>query len=426
MEIALMLLLCWLCFELLGLGMWKHGRTLTFAFMAGGVYLAFVVPQLLGLIGDPKLPPGGLTQTVAMAALCALGIYLGQLAGHRPIHTMDWNLDPRWLLFSSGLFTVVGAYFFWRISLLDPEMTSVAWRGTPVVFNFFAGLLVYGFAIAVYLVARYRSTPAMWIVAVCSVFYFHRIVIAARRQAALEFIVIILCMWLFNRRKAIPRFFYLAMIPIGALVMFSTSQYRALGSAGVRDWSTVSNIDTTANLEATLEGGGSELRAAAYSIEARSMAGGYDFGLVHWNVLVQNFVPSGVVGESVKRSLIVELGPDEKEVLGYEKGTGSTRTGFAVSYSSFWFFGCLEFALIAYLLNRLFVSAEQGHAVAQLLFALSVVPGLLSITHGTYRFVCVWPHIALFVLPVFYLAKIGPRQRALTGHPQPVAPPDGA
>ena len=76
------------------------------------------------------------------------------------------------------------------------------------------------------------------------------------------------------------------------------------------------------------------------------------------------------------------------------------------AFQSFWWFGALKFLLLAYLMRRLWNTAMGGYAAAQIVFILSIVPAMHSISHLTDWVLTVWVHMALFLAPALYLVSM--------------------
>jgi len=88
-----------------------------------------------------------------------------------------------------------------------------------------------------------------------------------------------------------------------------------------------------------------------------------------------------------------------------EPPVGSTYTGFYDAFGSFWYLGCLKFFVIAALMGSIYVRAARGDEAMQILYALSVVPSMLVITHFTDEIIVSWVHIGAFLLPAFWYVK---------------------
>ena len=413
MDGLLIAALAVVCLALIVQGMRTPGKIYEFPFLAGATFLGFVLPQMPALANDPFLPPDAFTKTALFTILCAAMCGIGWSAARRPVQGPYWTFDERRLLGISAFLSLFGAFFFYKISQLPDEMRlSSQMTGLPVAYLFFAALLTYGFAIAVFCFAKQRSWAALVIAAFDSLFYLDAIVFRSRRQVAIEFLLVIALAAWFQRGVAAPRVLALTGIFAGSLALVSTGAYREIaGEETGPSWSKVSTIDVLGNFDELLELGGPEMRNAVLRIHAvdRSMA--FDYGMFHWNAFVSNYVPTHLLGREFKESLLI---PFEGQVDSeYDPPTGSTETGMADAFASFWYFGALKFFLISYLLGRMYRTALAGSLFFQLLYALSMSSSMLTITHHTQFMFSAWVHMAIFLVPSVAIARV----RLIPSHP---------
>jgi hypothetical protein len=402
-----------LCAGLILLGLLDRTRIYQFPFLAGAVFTAFILPQMVGLSHDRFLPPGALESTLILAILSAIMCWLGSAAVLRPMSLFNWVYDDRRLLLASAALSAIGGYFYYALSRLPPEMlNNTQWTGLPVAYLFFARALIYGFALAVFLYTRNRSRWALLIALYGAVFCLDRIIIDGRRQDLVEFLIIILVALWFQRGWCLPRSAMLAGIVMGALFMNSVGEYRAatMDPEGP-NWDQVADIDFVSNLSSISENGGAEVRNAVYKIAAISRSMDLDLGLMHWNALVFAYVPAQIVGRDIKESLYINLPQPAMDDYSYRPALGSTWTGLSDAFQSFWYFGCLKFFLIAFVMQKLWLAATKGNLTAQILYMLLPVHAMETITHSTHNFVDPWFHIAIFLIPALMLARPARRRR---------------
>ena len=103
--------------------------------------------------------------------------------------------------------------------------------------------------------------------------------------------------------------------------------------------------------------------------------------------------------------------------LRYTPWPGTTPTGLADSFSSFWFFGAVKFFLIGFILSRWYRAANEGNFVAQLVIMLSMGAALHAITHTTHHFFLIFIKLAAFTVPVLLYARVARRPNHQTGVP---------
>jgi hypothetical protein len=402
-----------LCIGLLFLGLLKRDKIYQYPFFAGAVFAAFILPQAIGLSHDRFLPPGALESTLILAILSVIMCWLGAAVVQRPLSLFDWVYNDRRLLLASAALSAIGGYFYYALSRLPLEMLSnTQWTGLPVAYLFFARALTYGFALAVFLYARNRSKWALLIAAYGAVFCLDRIIIGGRRQDMVEFAIIVLMALWFQRGWCLPRSVMLAGMIAGSLFINSVGEYRAATMhADGSQWNAVADIDFIGNLSGITENGGAEVRNAAYNIAAVSRSMKFDLGLMHWNALIFAYVPAQLIGRDIKQALFLPLPQPASEEYAYLPALGSTWTGLSDAFQSFWFFGCLKFFVIAYIMQKLWLAASCGNLTAQIFYMLIPVHGMEAVTHTTHHFVDPWVHIAIFLLPALMLARASGRKR---------------
>lgn len=414
MHWALILVLFGVCAGLILSGLRTRGGVYQFPFLAGTTFLGFVLPQMPALAEDAHLPDGAFIKGAVFTTLCAAACGLGWAAGHRPLAGLHWPLENRRTLWLAAILTAAGSVFYYKISALPREVMAVTLlSGIAVAYLFLAKLLSYGLYLAMLSYARWRSRAALVVAAVGATLLLHRIVIGGRRGELTEFLLVAtLSLW-FTRGIAVPRALALAGALLAGLALNSTGTYRAAtGGAEGPSWSEIAQIDVLGNFAALLRDGGPEMRNAVLRIYDADRLMAFDFGLFHWNILVFNFVPAQVVGTDVKQTFLlpfpVQSGRD------YLAPTGSTETGMADAFASFWYLGCLKFFAIAYALGRLYRSALQGSLPAQIFYMVSIVPAMLAITHHTQWVLSTWVNVAILLLPGLALVR-QPRRAAV--HP---------
>jgi hypothetical protein len=400
------------CLGLLLLAMRRPGGIYAYPFVAGATFLFFVVPQLPALANDPFLPPDAFAKAAVLCVLCAAMCGLGWAVGKRPMIGMSWTFDERRLLWIAAVLSLTGAFFFFKISRLPDELTSMdQWTGLPVAYLFFAKLMTYGFAIAILSFVRRPSLFALTIILYDATYYADRFLSAGRRADTAElFVLIVLGLW-FQRGIAVPRVFAVVAIVATALAIPSTGDYRALAKAhdGWPGWSEVSKIDVWRNFDEMFQKGGFEMRNAVHRIHFVDETLNLDYGAWHWNTLVFNYVPAQIVGASFKASLMIPLGerqfsPDyESQII-----IGTTHTGMADAFASFWYFGALKFFVVAYLLGRIYRAAAAGNTAYQIVYMISLTPATHVITHETQWIFSLWVYMALLFVPFLALARVKP------------------
>ena len=401
---------------LLAEGLIWRDRCYQFPFLAAAMAFAFIVPQAPGVAADPFLPAGGYVKVCIIAVLCLLFLRLGWRDRKQPIALFEQVYSESRLLIAAALLSAVGAYFYIKISHLPSEMTiGVQMSGAPVVYLFFARLLTYGLAIATLCFARSPSIAAGSIALVDLIICLDRVLITGKRAEALELVLILaLALW-FQRRVSAPRSLVFAGLILGAFAMNSMADYREITRrTGSFDWESIRRIDVAANFEELLKSGGPELRNAVVRVDTIDRNQMFDYGTIHWNRLVFNYVPAQLFGRSVKDSLMLTIPPQERE---YQPLTGTTETGMVDAFQSFWYFGSLKFLVLSLLIANIWSAAQSGSTTAQLIYILSIVPAMHAVSHLTDWIVSVWVHMLIFLLPALIFARAPKAKRAYPATP---------
>lgn len=395
-------------------GLDAPGRIYEFPFLAGAVFLGWAGPQAVGLLGDPRLPAGGLALTLIMATLCVAAVFAGHQLRPMSLRWLDWQYNERRLGIVAAGLSAVGATFAWKILALPEEMLIGPWRGLPVLYLLFAKLQVYGFAIAALLYARTRSKTALGIAVFNFLFFLRPMLIGARRALIIEIgLIVLLAAW-FGSRRSLPRPAMVAFLLVGSLFVFSIGQYRGTvyeqGRYGGGDWQIptlreVLSIDYWGNFQNVLNDGAYEVRNAVYDVSATAETFSFSFGATYWNSLVQDYVPRQVVGASLKESLKFDLRDQAREVYGHVPHSGTTHTGLSDTFRAFGFLGAMMFVFLSWFMKSLYSAGLRDNVTAQLLYMVLLTDGLLAITHGTVRFVSVLPHVGVFLLGGCWLAR---------------------
>jgi hypothetical protein len=382
-----------------------------FPFLAGATFLFFVAPQLPALADDPFLPQGSFAKTMILSILCAAMCGLGWAVGSRQMPGLTWTFDERRLLWVAALLSLIGAFFFFKYSRLPEEMTSAgpAATGLPVAYLFLSKLLSFGFAIAVLVFLRRPSVFALLIILYDASYYMALMFGDGRRSYIAEFFCVILLGFWFQRGIAVSRVLAVTGIFAAALAIPSTGNFRAMAAAsdGWPGLSKVLKIDVWSNFNEMLRNGGLEMRNAVHRIHFVDQTQKFDYGAWNWNRLVFNFVPAQIVGREFKESLMIPLENREFD-SNYESQIimGTTNTGMADAFASFWYLGALKFFLVAYILGRIYRAAAAGNTAYRIVYATSVTPAMHVITHETQWLVSAWVYTALLVVPLLALARI--------------------
>ena len=364
----------------------------------------FILPQLPGIFADPEVPRSALSKTLLMTVLCLVAAIAGWGASRSPPAALRASFDEKRLSQIAIVFALSGAFFYQRLSQLPGDaVIGVQMSGISVIYLFFGRLLTYGLLIACLLYARRPSWSMLVVIGFCLLFYVDRIVVTGKRAETMELLLIFLLAWWFHRRRKVSLTALVVGGFAGIIIMTSMSAYRAITRAhsGVV-LSEVQEIDAVGNLEELLRDGGEEMRNAVALIDATDREARFDFGAVHWNMVVSNYVPRQLFGSRVKTALRLETPPWPRDFV---PAVGTTLTGMSDAFRSFWYVGAIKFFLLGYVLRRFWDLAMEGQFLGQVLYCLSIVPGMHAFSHNTDWVVPVWIHALIFLAPALLYAR---------------------
>ena len=417
MLVFLFSLLILVCLAVIGWGLTRRGRVIEFPFLMACVYAGWLIPQLVGLTNNTTLPKVGLEKTIFMATLCLTAAWWGYTKNKVSAKSFQWRFSHERLKLGSAVLSLLGAFFFYKVSLLAAEVTVATggqWSGIITIYVFFGDLLTVGMAIALVLYIKTPSAFALSVLLFDLAFYLDRIILKGRRAAMAELgLMVLMAMW-FQRRWLPPRWAMVAALMLATLVINSIGDYRSTmladdmttySHAGLKE---ILDIDYVGNIQRIFEGksGNDDLENAVMNIEAADRAFTFDLGLSHWNGFVKAYIPGQWVGREFKRSLMIDFGNIAYSEYQYIPHVGSTSTGLSDSFLSFWYVGAIKFFLIGLIMSRWYRAALKDRFVAQIIVMLAITPSLHAITHSTHLFFVFFVKLAAFLIPVLVFARV--------------------
>lgn len=379
-------------------------------FMAA-TFVAFIAPQLFGLF---KLEWAGpfVETTALMSLLCVVCCWLGNLLKPHPtfIEKLNVSLNPDRFLQGGIVLVVTGLYFNYKLSNLPVVEDAGLMSGIGTVYLFFGGLVYPGFAICFYCALKHRN-PIAWVAtAVAAMIPLQAAIFYGRREPTVLFILSFAMSFYFIKGKTPPRWAVVAAIIGGMFIIPSIGQYRSLAKDD--PLAAFKSIDFKEEFgEYFDEEAISEVKNATVLIAVTQQTGDYEWGAGYWNRIVFRFVPAQFVGREFKNSLMIGgalRDPAEfvEENMGYALPTGSTVTGLGDSFNQFGYFGCLVFAVMAYIFKNFWTAANHADGTgAQILYIQVMTTAMRSLTHQTLDFLPGLIYSGLFIGLVVYYAK---------------------
>jgi hypothetical protein len=386
---------------LIGLGLVSRGGIYEVPFLVGAMFVGFILPQLPALANNPLQTPFAVERMLLVSSSCALLTGVGWLAGQRPLkRALRLVIEERRLLYLGLSLSLIGAYFYFQVSRMPPEIRQLTMpTGIMVLYAFLQRYLTCGFVIAVLCLVR-KPSPMAWSIVLFDLLLLgDRMLVGGRKGEATETLLAVLIALWFYRGWTAPRIVALAGMLLAAVSLNSTADYRLIvGQKNSLDWQQISNINVTGNFMRVLEYGGPETRNAIERMEFVAKNQAFDYGSFHWNVIVFNFVPAQFFGADFKSYLQAYIDSPRYDT-GYQPEQGSTETGMADAFGSFWYFGALKFFIIAYVLARLYCTARQGWVLPQVLYIFGITAAMLSVSHHTQWILSAYIQLAMLLIP---------------------------
>ena len=143
-------------------------------------------------------------------------------------------------------------------------------------------------------------------------------------------------------------------------------------------------------------------------MDASVTTGRYGYGTGYWDNLVFQYFPGQIFGYGLKKALQFNWGASHylRYLYHYNVHNGTTFTGIGDAFVEFDYFGCLVFALIAFIFKNLWISANYQKSIfSSLLYIGLISPAMVGITHGTGRFLQEGVFQFIFVSLVVYYSR---------------------
>lgn len=413
MELLLITILFSVCILGILCGVIQKNGLVWYPFLSAAVILGWVMPQIIAIYDSNLAPGSSLSKTVLMIILSYVAGWVGYSYRTECVRKSAFDApmrsySHRGLRIVMAMFALIGSYFFFKISQLAAEaiyMYGGAWTGVITIFVFFAALLTYALALSLSVLSRRIDITAILTVIFSLAFILHRVVIQGRREAAVQ-LVLFLAIFIYLRYKWLPsRAVQIMAIIVGAVFVTSVGDYRAtmLDTSTGLNWTgagldDIARIDFASNFDqSTRRVPSLELFNAVLTVAGSEDAPAFDLGLSFWNGFVHSYVPGQFIGAGLKADMMIDL-RNVRDMYGFQWHVGTTSTGFADAFRSFWYFGSLLFFLIGRILRYWMYRAQNGDLLGVAMIMLLLPESLLAITHSTHNFFLAFVSIFVFLI----------------------------
>lgn len=402
--------------------LWGRGRFYEFPFWVSMIALGWFYPQAIGgYVVRDSYPGYAYSDALLFASLCIAALFAGFNGALHKVKSglLSIEFNPKRLYWSGVGLCLFGFYFQWKLFSLPDEVLAVSqWSGVAVKYLFLANVFKIGFLILwiSYLrMGRLVYPKYLIFIIPCMLLFLEAAVMRGRRAGMMDLVsYVIVGLW-FCRGIQIPRWFLVSGLVGGLVFINGIHHYRVIMSQKdlslTEKLSEAANTDYMASSKKRMAGAGIEFSNYVYYRYVIAEERQYDYGAVHWNRFVFNYVPAQVVGREFKDNLYFEYAVEDYDDIAEREYNhsfklGSTETGFTDAFGSFGWFGFIKFALIGYLMGRLYSNAIRQKFLGQLLYLYCLTVAMQCVSHGTNDILIrVWIYFFTFGMPVLYFAR---------------------
>ena len=389
--------------------------------VAGGLLtLTWLIPQAYALRHDPFAWYYDLSFTYgyifACIALLAIGSLIGRSLAERRLGNeitarQDFSselYEPRKLADAAIAMALLGGIGF---ILMAREAQNFGvqeqWTGIITLYYLLSQFMIFGGTLGILVYTKYRNRRGL-------IAYFAMLIVATpvfllfvRRSVLFQIAAITLGAIVLNRNIKIPRFLLTMGLIVSVLILNGAGAIRqhVINEGGT----IVSAFTEGVMFKDNFTGGevvAAELKSAISDIELARATNNFKPFVMVWNVAVSQYVPKFLVGEEFKSSLLVD--DENTSVFQSYFAAGATRTGFAESFTGYWYFGPFIYLIIGILFGRLWVYTTRNDIRAQHIYLVFLLYSLLTITESISRIVVTAPIILTSIWLSFKYAQRRP------------------
>lgn len=374
----------------------------------------FILPQYV--IIYHKLDNRLLTPIIVYITLCLLCTIIGSnlrfsLGFYKWSNPLEKIFHEDYLTVYSFVFLITAAFGF--IKLLGSESAlGSQWSGKDVIYNFFYTTYRYALMFSSVGFFKTRKRHFLLLLIFSSFFSLDRIFIGGRRTDLVYYAIAVGIPYLHYTNAKVRMMILIPTVIVAFQLLTFMVALRTVTLEGNGFGSVASGISLPKFAEIVSakeklkkkEGRASELTACCYSMDAVNRSSAFNYGTIYWNSIIQDFVPASVVGDDVKKSVM--LPTPNYEIEGYTIYKGSTTTGFFDTYSAFGYFGCLFFMLMAMIMSKIYNKAISNNTFYMIFYLCIIVDALHAVTHRSTLFVSGILTFAIWTTIVHILIRV--------------------
>lgn len=411
----------------------SSSRIYQFPMFAGGAWLFYMVPQIIGLINNPSSVPfsirndNGIELAILMCCICSLASFIGYLRRPNIVHlkkkTFTVSLDR---VFISGLFLAILSYagYYQLISMaggfsnyINGGNYTLTWSGLPVVYTF-VRKLIWPALLLCLLVTLKKPTLFRWSVIIFISFQpLISITMLGRREPFVTYLAIIGISLYLIKRWTPPKLFVVGAMVSALFFVLIAPEFRGEKSISakidkVNDISLSESLKNIVNGEDYLE-----IMVPVTVIPALNGSLDFGYGRGFYNSLIQNWVPTIITGSNFKNKLFapsVNVPVIINEKYAWNVPYGSNPIGITDVFVEFWFFGAVLYYFLGMGFRFLWDRALISGSFFSMVFYVALIPfSLRSVFGDFYTLPSSILYLFIFVYPLLLFCKKGRHQKSL-------------
>ena len=378
----------------------------------GFIFLAYMVPQAIYIERDGTFENFAGWMVWIYISLCLFAFHVGFVwARKKKVGTNQLSMRPiqdKKLLWRAAFVLFLGAVSLIRVR----EMAVAAELGsqwTGVITFFYLIFQCIFMALAVGTMRWLEGYRRAWLVILIVALLFAAIAIGAnaKRSLTAEVFFVLGALGFFVRGWTLPRALVISLLISAVYLLHQIDEVRAYVFAGkgnafeaVMDGVPFQDLNYFEPTKAP------ELTHAVVDIYAARQRSDYVGPAPLWNRMVHQYVPAFLVGREIKDGLKIQSKSDFYGGFNSYDWFGATRTGFSDSFVGYGYFGALMFALIGWIMGRLYKYAVLGLPWAMFLYPLLINEAMFAVTESTARFFSGGFFALIVTLFLFYRPKL--------------------
>ncbi len=408
-------------------------RIYQFPLFAGGAWLFYIVPQVIGIINNPKTIPSGIVNdygielAILMACLCALASFIGYLKrSKRALLRKKVDVLSINKVFISGLLLGGIAYFaYYQLitlsggfnSYINGGNYSLVWRGLPVMYAFLMALNWPALMLCLMATLKKPSIVKWFFIILLSIQPIISITMLGRRSHFVTYFLIIGISIFFIRRWSPPKYIVVAAMISALTFVLVAPNFRGESSLQGKI-EKIKDTSISHEYSTLLEGQGFlEFMVPIAIIPTLNNALEFGYGRGFYNTMVQNWVPSRLVGRNFKKSLYaptVNIQYLMQTQYGWSIPYGSNPTGIGDAFVEFWFFGVMLYYLLGRFFRAVWDRAVLCGSFFSMIFYVALIPLGMETVFGSFtQFPSRILYLLIFLYPLLIFCKRGRREKSL-------------